>query len=361
MAALTTRQRNLAVLIAIGVLAVVAGYFGESAPRMPRAMDAVPDGAFLVVSVDVGKLRAAGVLEQLGLLNQRGLDDVTAACGFDPLDRAHELVIAAPEEGEPGEFGLAITVDLDRDQVLDCAKKVLSARGGNPTVHEEDGFSIVEDTSLGVARPRIAVRTGAPLFVGHGPWLRAMMRAYDRQAPRALATSAHVRLRKELDADKAAISATAILPSSLREKLRAEVEGGQKQGGPTFGAILQVSEAAVALRVAGDAGGVDGVRAIAQCETAQACETLKDFIVRKQTALSKDWGVKLIGMASLLDAMHIDLHGTELELALDAPAAEIARVANRAWTFTATSPRQIQDAGTAPLRRADETIPARDR
>ena len=358
---MTTRQRNLAVLIAIGVLAVVGGYFGGGSPPAPHPMDAVPDGAFLVVSVDLGKLRSAGVLDELGLLNQRGRDDVTAACGFDPLDRAREFVIAAPEEGEPGEFGVAVTVDLDRDQVLDCAKKVLSARGGNPTVHEEDGFSIVEDTSLGVARPRIAVRTGAPLFVGHGPWLRAMMHAYDRQGPRAAATSAHVRLRKELDGDHAAITATASLPASLREKLRADVEGGQKQGGPTFSAILQVSEAAIALHVAGDAGGADGVHAIAQCETAQACVTLRDFIARKQTALEKDWGVKLIGMATLLEAMHLETRGAELELDLAAPASEIARVANRAWTFTATSPPPLADAGTAPLRRADETIVAGDR
>lgn len=358
---MTTRQRNLAVLITIGVLAAIAGYFGESPRSVPRAMDAVPDGAFLVVSIDVAKVRGAGVLEQLGFVGKQGLDDVTTACGFDPIDHARELVIAAPEDGEPGDFGVAVTVDLDRDQILDCAKKVLGARAGNPMVHEEDGFSIVEDTSLGATRPRIAVRTGAPIFVGHGAWMRQMMRAFDRQAPRPPSTSPHVRLREVLHAQHAAISATAILPSSLRERLRAEVESGQKAGGPTFGAILQVSAAAIAMRLGADAG-TEGVDALAQCETEQACATLRDFIDKKRTALMNDWGVKLIGMAALLESMRLQLHGAELVVTLDASAAEIARVTNRAWTSTAPSaPPLVRDAGTAPLRRADETIGARDR
>ncbi len=362
---MTTRQRNLAVLIVIGLLAAIAGYFGESPHALVRAMDAVPEGSFLVVSIDVARVRSAAVLEELGFVQKQGLDDVTAACGFDPIDRAREAVIAVPEAGEPGDFGLAVVVDLQRDEVVACATKVLTARGGNPTVHDEDGYSIVEDTNLGASRPRIAIRDGSPLFIGHGAWMRQMMGAFDRKTPRPAVTSAHVRLRDELHAQDAAISATAILPTSLRERLRSEVDNGQKTGGPTFSAILQVSEVGVVMRLGQDAG-PEGLDAVARCESALACNTLRDFIERKRTVLANDWGVKLIGMATLLESMRMHTQDAELFLDLDAPAAEIARVVNRGWTVTSQTPQpNMSDSGGSPLAKwpdahTDEVIFARD-
>ena len=355
---MTTRQRNLAVLLVIGALAAAGAFFAEGPRPAPHALDAVPDGAFLVASVDVGKVRAAGVLEELGFVDQKRLDDVTATCGFDPIDHARELVVAMPEDGAPGEFGVAATVDLDRGQIIECATKLLSARGGNPVVHEEEGFEVVEDTTLGPSRPRLATRAGAPIFVGQGPWLRQMMRAFDRRAPRPAATSAHLRLRDELHAQHAGASVTAILPAALRQRLRDEVESGQKAGGPTFGAILEVGEVGLALRLGADAG-PEGVDAVARCGTAPACATLHDFLERKRAALSSDWGVRLIGMASLLDATKLETQGAALTLHLDAPAAELARVASRAWTATmpAAPPRPpaASDAGAMP----DETLRSR--
>lgn len=360
---MTTRQRNLAVLLVLGVLAAAGAYLAGPPERRARAIDAAPESAFLVVTLDLGRLRASSILSELGFVRQSGLDDITSQCGFDPIDRAREALVAVPESGDAGDFGLAIVTDLSREDLVACASKVLAARGGSAAVHEEGGYTIVEDPSLGGLRPRIATKPGAPVFIGHGDWLHEMMLAYDGKAPRAdVAGKPHARLREKVSAGEAAIAATAILPKSLRDKLKDEIQGGRKPAGPTFQAVLAVGEVAVALRVAGDAGGREGLSAVAECESGEACDALRAFLEKKREALAKDLGVRLIGLGALLDHAKLEVRGTDLVLTLDASAAEIARVASRASLAQAMPeappPVVPNDAGA---RRPDEIIPARDR
>lgn len=373
---LRTRTRNALVLAAIGVLAGAGAYFGGSPPTERAALDAIPERTFLLVTIDLKRLRASPLAAELG--GFREVSDVSSLCGFDPLERAREVVIAVPEE-ESGEFGLAVTHDLTRDEVAACARKIADSRGDGSTVREEGAYAILEPKESIEPGPKgqIVYRQGAPLLVGRGAWMTKMRGALDGTEPRVAAQKAHSALREVAGANavgdaRPTLVATAVLPKALRERLRrqmvTETEGSK--GAATMDAILAVGEVALAIRTTTEGAPVK-VFAELRCEKPGACETVRGFIDRKRKAFAADPLVKLMGFGPMLDAVTLEVNGEVLDAEVEWSAADFRRAASalKRAAFPAESPSLPPPSASVPpvpkpTASADEVVrppQARDR
>jgi hypothetical protein len=328
-----TRTRNALILAAIGGLAGAGAYFGGAPARQRAALEAIPEHTFLLVTIDPKKVRASPLAGELGAL--REVSEVSTTCGFDPLDRAREIVIAIPEE-ESGEFGLAVTHDLTRDEVGTCAKKLAAERGDGATLRQEGPYVVLEASESIDPGPKgqIVWRDGAPLLVGRGAWLGKMRGALDGTEPRVASQKAHSALREVVGANageaaRPALVATAVLPKALRERLRRQmVTEGDAPGSKsaqTMDAILAVGEVAISVKTTSATAPVT-VFAELRCEKPGACETVRAFLERKRTKLGQDPLVRLMGFGPILDAVTLEANGEVLDARAEWAAADVRRV-----------------------------------
>jgi hypothetical protein len=350
--------------IAAGALAVLVAAGGAYLLRRAsrgrlHVIDAVPGDAFLVLTIDVDGLRSSplgapvfgGVASKLA--GEKALTDL---CGFDPLARMTEIAVAVPEEGERGDFGVAIRADVSKLELLGCAKKAIESRqpaaAAAPTMRESGTYTLVEpdepsspdDDHDPLHRyPTLAYRDGGPFLVARGAWLSAMIDTVEERLPSA-AGAAHGRLRNDLAAalgpGKPTVVATAILPRAFRERMRAELAselGGDEVDAtkPSEGAktailqgILGVTSAGVALQ-AGPAGGESTALALFRCEDQGSCAELEKLIGRRRFGWSQDIALRLMGVGPLLDSMKITNDGLLLRVTTHAPSDDASRWLDR--------------------------------
>ncbi len=321
---MTTRRRNLLILIAVLAASAIGAILLAPSLRERQAIEAIPKGAFLVVTVDLVKLRASPLAHELGSV--REVSAVTEECGFDPLARAKTIAIGVPEKPD-GVFGLSITHDLGHDELSKCAERVMSARSAVPSVTLRGSWTVVQQEGIlsEATRAKIAFRDGAPLLVARGDYLATMQQTLDGPKP---GPSEHDALRKIAEAHggaQAMLIATALLPKSVRDKIKNELaaEGDTESQKNTMNAILAVN--AFALSIASrDASSLD-VFAELECENAGACSTVADFLERKRKALAQDSGARFIGLAGILDGVKFDSHETALDASFHAEAGEVVR------------------------------------
>ena len=368
---MTTRRRNLLLLLATLALAGGGAYLTGSPDRSRDVLDAVPDHTFLLVTLDLPKLRASPFAAELASLHE--VTDVSQTCGFDPMARAKMVAIAIPE-AENGEFGLALTHDLTRDEMSACARNVTASRGTSFEMRQDGPYVLLESTSSVEPGPpaQIAYRDGAPLLIGRGAWLGSMRAALDGREPRVLSRPAHAALREVAGANAAtgarpSIVATAVLPKGLRDRLRKQMAGeaDTERGVETMDAVLAVSEVAVAVTTG---GAEEPVKLFAElrCERAGACETVRAFVDRKRVAFASVPMVKALGFAPLLDAIQLSAQGEVLEAHVELAAGDVSRVLSalkQAWSSPAAPARPVAlppSSGSAPAPHADEVLGARD-
>lgn len=323
-------------LFLVLVALVVAAGFGIGRVRSPavRRVDpvlaAMPRDAWLVVTVDVAALRQSPVAAPLvkSATAVPGLGSLADACGFDPLARLTEVAVCSPEGGERGEFGLAFAGDLGKDELARCADKVIRARGGQPRASVQGAFTVLED-GADAAHTRVAYREGGPFLVGRGAWLDAMMGAADGSD--AGPGSAHTALRESLAGDAhPTVLLTALLPSALRQRLKAEVTDPAQER--EYASVLSVDQAGLALTT-GPAGSTTRVAARLHCETADACAEVQRLVDKKRMALSRDFGVRLVGLGPLLDSLTLRADGTSLSLSASAPTDALSKAVERVLAY----------------------------
>jgi len=118
----TTRAKNILGLLTFAAASVVVVcLIRRQTGQKQRAIDAVPADAFLVMTLDVDRLRKSPLgAAILGGANSKLLGEktITAICGFDPLDRMREVAVAVPQEDETGEFGIVIRADITKHELL---------------------------------------------------------------------------------------------------------------------------------------------------------------------------------------------------------------------------------------------------
>jgi hypothetical protein len=353
---LESRRQYLVFFALVAIVAAVGFVFARRSSAPPSsALSAIPDDAWLVLSVDVDALRASGLgaaVQSTRAAGTSGFGALADQCGFDPLEHVRDLVVASPEGGETGDFGVVFETDVSQGDLSACATKVITARGGTPQAKSRAGFEIIEDgTNAGHAR--LAYRTGGPYLVGRGEWLDRMIdRAAGPAAPTESATAAeHVDLRKTLvaRAGKPAVLLTAVLPKGLRERLKGELSAELGSEGDTaYASVLSIEAAGLAVTTG---RATTTLEADLRCETPSACDAVKTVLERKLAAFSRSVGrtaegsgrnetvgVRLVGLGPLLDSLRLDLHGATLSLAAKAPTDELGAAVARALPGVAPPP-----------------------
>jgi hypothetical protein len=369
---LSTRQRNLVFLLAIAIAASVGFYLVQPRDGLARGgiLAAVPRDAFLVVTMDVETLRTSPLAQPLlggDSTKLLGVGALAETCGFDPLTRVKELALAVPEGGEHGDFGLIAMGDLREAELLDCAQKVILARGGRPKVGKRGAFMTVEDADDAEgAKPRIALRDGGPLIVGRGAWLQSMIDAAEGKTPSVMMGSPHLALRDVLTERRAgkpsrAVVATAVLPKSLRERLKREMGaelGGEPGSNVAMGGVLSVETVGLAI-TAGAAGQESEAAAELRCETAEACDEVKKLILKKRLSFSQDFGVRLVGLGPLIDSLAVETKGAALTASAHAPTEDVAKALDRVLKLRSERPRPAPS--SPPPQPAPSTVPSQVR
>jgi hypothetical protein len=337
----TTRVKNILGLLAFAAVSVLVVSFIRRTERQKlRALDAVPADAFLVMTLDVDRLRKSPLGSAIfggadsKLLGEKTL---TATCGFDPLDRMREIAVAVPEEDDTGEFGIVMRADITKDELLTCAQKVMESQkgGAHASVRESGSFTLVEpDGDLQQRYPTLAYRQGGPFLVARGTWLGTMIETTEGKLPSARRESSHLALRRALgqasdDAPAFAFMATVVLPREMRERIKkemgAEIDSATDGSASTLAAgILGVDSAGLAV-LAGEAGGDTSVVAEVMCDGEAACATVAKFVERKRSDWANDFSIRLLGVGALIDHAVVDNRGTSVRISSHAPSAEAAK------------------------------------
>lgn len=335
---------TMAAVLAI-VLSVMIGLTWKrvSTAESGGPLSAVPRESFLVARIDVPTLRAsplyAAVIGEESASKALGLEELARGCGFDPLARVDDLVVAIPEGEAKGTFGLAAQVRLTESELATCADRLTAARGGKTTPKTVGAFHVLEEQKGERSTPGLAFREGGLLVVAEGSWLASMLATAEGTRPRALEKDLHGELVRTLEADPSlshpTILATAVLPTSLRERLKNELSqelaaaaggaGGQSGDSPEsiMSAVLSVSAAGLGISARG--GEELSARAELVCETEASAAVLGRLVERKRFGWSKDIAMRLIGLGSAVDSITAVPHGPSLTVKLHAPTDDLAR------------------------------------
>jgi hypothetical protein len=332
----------VALVVALGAVGAVL-LARSRHPTPAGALAAVPRDAWLVAVVDVASLRASPIAKAaFGTGSSTlvpGVGPMAELCGFDPVARLREVVVASPEGGERGDFGVAFTGEFSKDELAACAEKVIRSRLGQPSTTTRGSFTLIEGTaesaaSGGAQLARVAYREGGPFLVGRGAWLDAMIDATDGKIERE--RSEHAALREALSKagpSPRTVLVTAVLPKGLRERLKSEFAGEVVSAGPAakkaYAGVLAVEEAGLSMGTGGPASSTD-IAAELRCESQSDCEALRDFLQEKRSALSRDLGVRLIGLGPLIDSFTVDVRGPSLSAAAHASTGDLAHAVERA-------------------------------
>jgi hypothetical protein len=334
-------RAEYAVFFGFIVLVAVLGF--RARPRQsghrPAILSAAPRDAWLVITVDVPALRESALGRALlgsaggtGAGGVPGLGTVASTCGFDPLASVREVMVVAPEDGDRGDFGIAFSGDLAKDDLVGCAKKVIGARGGRTSESSRGSFTVIDglaNADPNARRTRFAYRTGGPFLVSRGSWLDAMIDGVEGRVERAPAE--HDALRAVLspgESPSPAVVVTALLPKALRERIKSEM--GAELGVETdraFQAVLAVDAAGLSVVTGG--GPTTEVRLELRCETPGACGDVQALIQRKRRVLRQELGLRLVGLASLLDGLAVTTDGAALLATMRAPTSELAQAVDR--------------------------------
>ncbi|MCC6553684.1 MAG: hypothetical protein IT372_11775 [Polyangiaceae bacterium] len=326
----------LAAALGGGLAWAVKRHAGEG--PSPRALDAVPAGALLVATADVKALRAsplgASVLKDGREI--QGVGKIKDVCGFDPMDTIEEVAIAVPAAGDGGDFGLAAAGSIDAEALLDCASKVIQARGGRPVVTPIGSFSTVRDAGAEIGGGEIAVRRGGPVLLGGGAYLRAMIDSADGRSPGIRASVAHGRLAEQVGG--AAARVTVVLTPELRAQLANELS-------------LSGSPASPASTILAGGLGVDlgpdvALHAVIACAAAPGCAELGARLAAARDARVEDHATQLVGFAAVLARVELQPEGDALHIRVAVPAAEAGALLDRLIALRGLSHPQVDVRGS---------------
>lgn len=375
-----------AAFVLFGGLSAV-GKSGSSDP-----FDAIPKSSFIAGTVDFAELRRSPIYDAVigkeavtadPMRRALGVTALNDACGFDPITRVQKLAVAIPEEGERGEFGVVAKVEVTRDEIERCTRSLAEKRGGKAETHDVGSFVVLESGTGGsdgrTAHSRLAYGRGGLLVVGKGTWFDAMLGAADHIKPGLKEAADHIALRTSMTSKdgfrQPTLLATAILPRSLRDRLKGEM-GADVDTHDTSAAImagvLGVASVGIAIRAGGPGQNVDASIELV-CDSAEACEAVDKLAQKKRAEWSRDLTLRMIGLGSLLDSFEVKRDGARLRATAsanaDALAETITRIMKlRARRSAADDPNPSHGPGDFPdrLRRQrspagapDESLPAR--
>ncbi len=377
---MTARRGRLRVAM-IGIVGSIMAFgvfggfsrLGTTRPRDPY--DAIPKASFIAATIDFAELRRSPLYAVVfgveasstdPLRRALGIGRIQEACGFDPAMRVQKLAVSIPEEGDRGDFGVAARVEVSSDELERCTKSLADKRGGRTETREVGTFVVLEDKSLGgAASPRLAYGKGGLLIVGKATWFDAMLGAADRKMPGLHQAKEHVALRASLtshDGFRApTVLFTAILPRSLRERLKGEMGaeiGNHDVSNAAMAGVLGIEAVGIALRAGGSGENVDASAELV-CESPEACDSVEELLKKKRAEWSRELALRILGLGPLLDSLTVQREGTRLRVTATAQADGLAATVER-LTRLRSSPTSDDVPPQRPAHAVpDETIPAR--
>ncbi|MEZ4302236.1 MAG: hypothetical protein R3B70_45330 [Polyangiaceae bacterium] len=319
-----TRTKNalaalvLAAALGLAIFALTRGRPATSL-RSP-ALDAVPQGAFVVAVADLDALRKTSIGPKL-LSNGReipGLGKVRDVCGIDPIEHVRELAFAIPAGGEEGDFGIVASGDLPDDDLLACASKVIEQRGGRPVIANVGSFRTVRDATMVLSGAEIAVKKGGPILFGAGAYLRAMIDAADGRIPSVRGSIAHSRLSEQIRGTT--LRATVVLTPPQRKEL---AEGLADKRGPAGAASI------LAGALGATAGESVALHAIIACEDPAGCAEVATLLQKARDERAADMATRIAGFSKVLEGIQIRAEGETVQITAEIPADEAAVLVER--------------------------------
>jgi len=310
--------------VAAAVVAAGGVFFATRKAEVPKpmgALSAAPADSMLVLTVDLDRLRASPIFAPLVQEGRElpGIGKLSDVCGFDPVSRLREIAFVMPS-GEGDEIGVIAMGTIEAEPFLRCASEIIDRRGGKPVFETVGSFMTVREWH-GNQGGTIAARNGGPVLIGEGELLRAMIRAVEEGAPNALSTR-HRELREQ--AGDGAVVASLVIPESLKEAVRKELEG---QEAPA----LRVQSAAAAMA----ADTMVRVGVLANCDAPEPCAELASTLREARDEKLAEIGTRLLGLSSLLSKLQIDARGTTLTARLELPAEEATKLVDRLMVLQA--------------------------
>lgn len=329
---------------ALGVLlagAALAFYrFGR--PPIGDPESAVPRDSFLVAKVDVERLRRSPLATVLfgddkspkdaATSRALGLGGLAKACGFEPITRVQTLVLAVPEEGERGDFGVAAKIEVSPEELEACTKGLAHEHEGKAEAERQGPFLVMSDKG----GRRIGYGDGGLLLVGKGSWFDQMIGAAQRKAPSLKDATDHVAVRTALlrgnEWGAPALVVTAALPKALRERLKREMDGESGDASSVMAGVLGVTTAGLAVR-AGGASDLVEVRGELTCESTEAAATVTKLLQKLKFDWSKDLPFRMIGLGPLFDSISIEQEGVRVHASASMNGEALSTSLSRALRF----------------------------
>jgi hypothetical protein len=371
---------------ACAALAVFGWWETTSRAATGDPFDAVPKSSFIAATIDFAELRRSPLYDVVfgkeaaqgePMRRALGTSGLAHACGFDPLERVQRFAVSVPEEGVRGELGVVAKVEVSREELELCTRSLAGERGGKAETRKVGSFTVLEGSSGGSgSRSRLAYGHGGLLVVGKGTWFDAMLGAADHAQPGLRDAPEHAGLRASLTSregfKKPTVVATAILPRSLRERLKGEMGaevGAHDPSSSTMAGVLGVSAVGIALQVGGPGKNVDASVELV-CDGERGCEAVEKLVQKKRKEWSSDLALRMVGLGSLLDSLEVKREGPRLRATASASSEALAATLDRVLKLRARQAAADGFPSPAPARlplaepdtgaRADETVRAGD-
>jgi hypothetical protein len=319
--------------IAVGVLlAVIAAIFiirrvreepqAASPVAAPSALDAIPEGAFLVATADLRVLRQEPLTAPFlsGDRDVAGLGPMRTACGFDPLSLVDELAIGIPDSPDD-DFGVVALGRLTAEPIAECARKMITARGGTPVTADLGRFKSVRDAK-NASSGEIAVAPNGPLLFGGGAYLRAMMAAAEAPGGQARG-SAHTGLRKVL-VNHDTIQATIVLSPAQRKTIADELS--KAKGEAPLG-VGYIAGAGLGIRFAGNEA---RLLLVLRTDQPDQVAAVTELLAANLGSVAEGPAVRMIGAGEVLRRVQLETQGNDVRASVTVTGAEVADILEKA-------------------------------
>jgi len=272
---------------------------------------------------------------------------VRDVCGFDPMDTLSEAAIAIPAAGDAGEFGLVATGPIDDEALVNCASRIIDARGGRAVTTTMGSFRSVRDAALATSGGEIAVRKGGPLLLGAGAYLRSMIDAADGRAPTIRTSVAHTFLGRAVG--EGALRVTVVLTPEQRRALSDELESGGAAGSPA----ASILAGALGVKL----GQTVGLHAVVSCESAAACAALAGKLAETRDARAREVALRVTGFAAVLQDIKIVPEGELVHARVELPVEQAATLLSRLLALRGMRhPMPPPETSAPPPPRPDEVV-----
>ena len=248
------------------------------------------------------------------------IGQVKSVCGFEPLDMLRELALVVPASAGDTDFGIAARGDVDPTPLLECAKKMITARGGEPITSTVGSFRTVRDANARAGE--IAVRPSGPLLLGAGDFLRSMVDTADGSFPSARTDAAHTALRASV-ADASVARASIVLSAKQRATIADEVA---QAGGKAPPALTHVLAAALGVKVSAETVQIHVVVLADDEPSAQALMATLDELRKTRAG---DPLLRLLGLGQLFDRIRLESDGKQVHAHLEMTISETEVLVDR--------------------------------